>query len=490
MPRTLTGKIVAVLTGLVFLISIFYIGLTVVVTRLNFQEITQNLNRSLAANVVNEPLLTDDREIDMAVFKLAFDRLMDINPAIELYLIGPDGRILAFSAPQGTVQRDRIDLAPVHAFLDGATPYPIRGDDPRDAGARKVFSAAPISGVGTPEGYVYIVLGGQQHDTVTRMFQGSFILRLTAGIAGASALVSLAAGFLSFNWLTRRLRRLGDIVDAFRQSDFRAPVRLPQWRRDRGGDEIDRLGLTFEQMSERIADQVHLLEHADASRRELIANISHDLRTPMAALQGSLETLQIKADSLTGPEKERYLDLALKHSKRLGRLVAELFELATLESPASQLHIEPFSIGELVQDVAQKFALAAEQKQLTFETTIPEVAPFVTGDIGLIERVLDNLIGNAIKFTPAGGTVAVALIAEADHIVARVSDTGCGIADEDLPRIFDRFYRVDRHAAGAPEGTGLGLAIAKRTLQLHGSPIDVVSRVGGGTTFSFQLAVA
>ena len=489
MPRTLTSKIVTALTGLVFIISIFYIGLTIVVTRLHFQEITQNLNRSLAANVVSEPLLTDDREINEAAFKAAFDRLMHINPSIELYLLDAAGQIIAFSAPPGKVQRDSVSLDPVHAFLDGTTPFPIRGDDPRDSRARKIFSAARLHGLGALEGYVYIVLGGEKHDSVARMVQGSFILRLAAGVAGVSALVSLAAGFLSFNWLTRRLRRLGDIVNAFRQSDFREPVRLPQWRRT-SGDEIDDLGLTFERMSERIAEQVRMLEHADTSRRELIANISHDLRTPMAALQGSLETLQLKADSLSDEDKRRYLELALKHSERLGRLVVELFELATLESPSSQLHVETFSIAELVQDIAQKFAMAADKKDITFETEIPEGAPFVSADIGLIERVLDNLLENAIKFTPAGGTVRIALALENDRIVARVSDTGCGIAAEDLPRIFDRFYRVDRHHPAASDGTGLGLAIAKRTLQLHGSPIDVESEVGAGTTFSFQLAVA
>ena len=184
---------------------------------------------------------------------------------------------------------------------------------------------------------------------------------------------------LFINWLTRRLRRLSAAVEAFKKGDFQAAMNLGRWRRGPRGDEIDALGITVEQMSRRIVDQIRQLRHADATRRELIANISHDLRTPLTSLQGYLETLLIKEGTLSEAERRHYLDLATKHGKRLSQLTAELFELAMLESQGPELHFEPFSLAELVQDVAQKFELEAEKHALRLETEIPPGAPFVSG---------------------------------------------------------------------------------------------------------------
>jgi signal transduction histidine kinase len=180
----------------------------------------------------------------------------------------------------------------------------------------------------------------------------------------------------------------------------------------------------------------------------------------------------------------------LKHSRRLGRLIEELFELATLDSRDTRLHSETFSLGELVQDVAQQFRPEAQSRGLRLETRIPEATTFVSGDIGLVERLLENLIENAIKYTPAGGTVSLSLEPGEDGVLTRVADTGRGIARKDVGRVFERFYRGDGRHAGAPEGVGLGLAIASRIVQLHGSTIDVDSAPGRGTTFSFRLPPA
>jgi signal transduction histidine kinase len=181
------------------------------------------------------------------------------------------------------------------------------------------------------------------------------------------------------------------------------------------------------------------------------------------------------------------LEIAAKQSGRLGNLVAELFELAKLDSQETPVHCEAFSLAELVQDVAQKFQLAAEHKQIRLQTHFRADLPFVFADIGLIERALENLIENALRYTLQGGTVTVALIHEQSKIIVCVSDTGCGIPGEELPYIFDRFYRVGKDQRS--EGAGLGLAITKRILQLHGSMIEAHSTLIGGTTIGFQLPV-
>jgi two-component system OmpR family sensor kinase len=275
-------------------------------------------------------------------------------------------------------------------------------------------------------------------------------------------------------------------MDEFRQSDFADQPRVAVSPRA-GGDEVHRLASTFEEMADRMVLQVQKLKEVDLLRRELVANVSHDLRTPLASLQGYLDTLLLKEGVLTREEQRRFLEIASKHSMRLGRLVAELFELAKLDAQVTPLRLEPFSIAELVQDVVQKYQLRAQQGGIALTAaTDPEQLPLVSGDIALIERVLENLIDNAIRHTPAGGAITIALTPEGERVRVQVSDTGVGISEEHLPHIFDRFYRAEQPVRG--DGAGLGLAIAKRILELHGTLLEAESRVDEGTTFVFSVA--
>ena len=277
-------------------------------------------------------------------------------------------------------------------------------------------------------------------------------------------------------------------MEAFKKSDFNNTIPLPVRFNGKPGDEIDNLGSTFREMSERIIQQVKQLEHNDSSRRELVANVSHDLRTPLASLQGYLETLSLKKELLSNEEQHTYIDIALQHCNRLQKLISELFELSTLENQGAQLHFEAFSMSELIQDVSQKFQLEAQNKNIQMSVDIPNQPAMVSADISLIQRVLENLIENAIKYTPDGGNIHINLDNGNNKVATSITDTGQGIPSEDLPHIFERFYRVDKHRQ--TEGTGLGLAIAKRIIQLHDSNIDVVSFPNTGTTLSFNLPTA
>jgi len=488
MLRRLSAKLTGTLLAIIAVTCVAWIALTLFATRLYQEEVDQSLNSPLAHYIARAYPLITDGTVNRDALTGLFDQLMVINPRIEVYLLDLEGHILAFSAEPGRVKRDRVDLGPVQSWIAGPDALPLRGDDPRDLRGSKPFSAAEVYDGETLAGYLYVVLGGEEYQSVADMLAGSYILRLAVGAGAIGVLLALAVGILSFAWLTRRLTRLTAAVEAFREAGFETPAKAGLWRR--GGDEIDSLGIAFEEMSQRIADQIEQLQRADATRREMVANISHDLRTPLASLQGYLETLSMKQDSFSDEEKRRYLELAVRQGERLARLIAELFELTMLDSSGTRLNFEPFSLPELVQDVAQKFRPEAERKRLSLETEIPESAPFVRADIGLIERVLENLIENAIKYTPEGGTVRLSLAPDVTGIEMRVSDTGRGIAEEDRGRIFERFYRAEKSRGEAPEGAGLGLAITRRILQLHDCPIDVESVLGRGTSFTFRLPLA
>lgn len=298
--------------------------------------------------------------------------------------------------------------------------------------------------------------------------------------------LALAVGVLAFALLTRRLRRLSSAMMAFRQHDFvLAEPLLAKLARPQ--DELDQLRNVFVEMAERISEQVQGLRQVDTLRRELITNVSHDLRTPLAALQGYLETLQLKGETLSEADKQLYLKAASKHSERLNKLISDLFELSRLDSQAVVAHAEAFPLQELAQDIILKFQGRAQNQQVKL-TLAAEESPFVYADLGLIERVLTNLIDNALRYTPAGGEVKLELSRRSDGLQVVVSDTGRGIAEKDLPHIFERFFRVAQDSS--TEGTGLGLAISQRILMLHKETIEVQSELGKGTRFWFRLPFA
>jgi two-component system OmpR family sensor kinase len=467
--KTLYGKLSAVLFLLFLAVGILFVLLTLFTTRVYLQEMTQKLNRSLAGHIASEtPLLKGGRVNEDAAGGL-FHMVMAVHPGIEVYLLDRDGRILAYSAPPGKVKRTRVSLAPVNAFLRGTAAFPILGDDPRSPDRRKVFSVATVPPQGPVEGYLYVILGGEAYDTVSRMLRGSYIVRLSTWAAGGGVLFALLAGLLLFHRLTYRHRRLARAVETFQRSGFSEyPDSLGTIDEGTAGDEIERLRSAFARMAERIVRQIRELRRADRLRRELVTHVSHDLRTPLTSLQGYLETLSLKEESLPPEERKEYLRVAWSHCRRLSTLVSELFEASRLDSPDVTVRAERFSLADLVQDRA----------------------PFAVGDVALIDRVLENLLGNALRHTPEGGTITIAAEQEGGKWIVRVSDTGCGIAPEQLARLFDPAAARGGEPAGEGEGAGLGLVIARRIAELHGSELTVRSALGAGTTFAFTLPCA
>ena len=469
MRKSLYAKLAAVLLALCAAVGAVYVGVTLAATRMYLDEVNQKLNRGLARTILAEKPVIKDSKIDWHMLYNVFDALMAVNPSIEIYLLDDAGNITAFSAPKGKVKLKAVNLAPIRRFLAGGR-LPIKGDDPREPGQPKIFSvvAAPNGG------YLYVILAGEQYRSAMQQLRTSWILQQSIAVAVGAAIFAVIAGLLLFKAMTRPLRKLATEMDAFRLSGAAAPP-PPQEK----ADEVERLSRSFADLADRVTK-------VDQLRRELIANVSHDLRTPLASLQGYLDTLLLKEGQLTADEQRRFIEIASKHSERLGKLVDELFELAKLDSQVTPIKVESFSIAELVQDVVQKFQLRAQQNDVALEAGVRPDLPLVRGDIALMERVLENLIENAIRHTPAGGSVTVSLVPHGERFAVRVADTGSGISEEHLPHIFDRFYR----ASDTKGGAGLGLAIAKRILELHGTTLSAESEVDRGTTFTFALSVA
>lgn len=444
------------------------------------QAVTQRLNESVAMYVSDELQLISHGIANTDALKQLAHHAMIINPAIEVYLLDPQGRVLDHALPREQVVQRQVDLQPVAEFLQHSKALPILGDDPSDPALQKVFSAHEVRFAERLEGYIYIVLEGKRRQDLEHSIMQDQVFRVSAlGLVGALTFGLLAA-LLIFARLTRRLRRVSQKTEWFFR-DEESPLAA------REGDEIQRLESAVNTMQQRITRQMGQIREADDMRRELIANISHDLRTPLTNMLGYIETLLLKQGQLSAEQQQQYLVITRNHGRRLGRLVGDLFELAKLDNNAVEPHKEPFSLSELAQDVVQDFSMRAEQQGVALNISGDLAQAQVNADIHLIERVLENLIDNALRHTPKGGTVRIEIQRQESGVRCSVSDTGEGIESQDVPYIFNRFFHVRDNRQQSLTSTGLGLAIVKRILDLHLSPINVESRLHQGTTFVFEL---
>ncbi len=253
------------------------------------------------------------------------------------------------------------------------------------------------------------------------------------------------------------------------------------------GDEIGDLARAINGMAEKLSADIVRLQKLERVRSEFLGNVSHELRTPIFSLQGFLETLLDGA--LDDPAVNReFLEKAHRHAERLNALLNDLIEISRIESGEMQMSFRYFSLEEFLESVREEMQPLAARKGLTL-LLAPPAPPGENayGDRDRLKQVMVNLIDNAIKYTETGGSVTLSAERSDDRWIVRVKDSGIGIAQEHLPRIFERFYRVDRDRSRDAGGTGLGLAIVKHIVEAHGGNIGVASTPGRGSTFSFSL---
>jgi signal transduction histidine kinase len=292
--------------------------------------------------------------------------------------------------------------------------------------------------------------------------------------------VSVAFGAYAASSLTQRMNQLRRAAHRIAAGDLSARVEV------KGRDELSELSDNFNQMAAQLEASDRRQKELDNMRRDLIAWASHDLRSPLTSIRVVIEAL---ADGVVDDPAARqtYLATAQSDIRSMSHMIDDLFEMAQIDAGGLHLDLMPASLHDVVSDVLTRMRAVAEQRQVTLEGQVDPAVDPIQLDPQKIERVLTNLIGNAIRHTPAGGRVDVQADRAGEFVRVRIIDTGEGIPAIDLPHIFDRFYRGDASRSRMTGGAGLGLAIAKGIVEAHHGRISVQSEIGHGTTFEIVL---
>jgi len=338
--------------------------------------------------------------------------------------------------------------------------------------------AVPIASHDGQANFIVYIIDNKQ--TVQNLNAEIFTIILRAVLIGFA--IAVIISLIISKTLISPIQGMTKAAEAMADGDFSKKIPVET------ADEVGILAKTFNDMAAQIETMLEELQRVETLRREFVANVSHELRTPLTNIRSYAETISDNQD-IPPETEEEFLRIIINQSDRMTKIVQDLLELSRYDSGASVIAPEEFSIDQAVRDVYAAIALEARKRGHVLNLELEWKLPHIKGDRAKIEQVLMNIISNAIKYTPDGGTIAIYSGTSDGCVWVKIEDTGVGIPPEDLLHVFDRFYRVDKARSRESGGTGLGLSIAKEIVSRHGGDITIESKPGTGTSVTVKLPI-
>lgn len=442
---------------LVFLImGISYLFISLSLSNHYLQQVQTRIHIHVADSIIQDHQLVNQGQMSQAAIGSTFNRYMQLNPHLELYLTDLNGKILQYSADAKKIKRHQIDTLPLRAQLNtdsGDKPEFPMGDDPRSLSEKKPFSVAYLPNKEHPEGFLYVIIQDSIEQEANRQLQESILLELSAWSVLSSLIIGLLLGGVLFYHLAKRISNLSQTITRFKEQP-ELPIAPPKQIKD----EIDLLENTFMEMSVQIQQQMRQLSQTDQQRRFMISSLSHDLRTPLTNMLGYME-------QLLQTQPSEYLNIAYQNGLKLKHYLDQLFEFAKLDVDSFKLHQQELSLSEFCFDIFKQYeATYPEQKwQIQIQKNI--IYEF---DVNQLERAIRNLIDNAIKH--GQGSITLELEQKEDFIQFKVCDQGPLLKHNDDTLAFDLFkpsMLAFNKSQGVNSGSGLGLAIVNSIAEKH-----------------------
>jgi signal transduction histidine kinase len=429
-PVAIFRRIYIAVFLLVALLGLLFIGVTYMATTSFYAASTQLLNKDVAGHIAKFTSPYGREGFDRQKADSVFYEAMVISPSAEVYFLDTTGRVIYFHGAPGEIQRWQVSVEPLQRYIrTGGLQY-VNGPDPRDPDHAKIFSAAAVEGERGKMGYIYVILGNEQYRSVTQMLVNS---RVTPIVLGAVLLI-LALSLLITALYIRRAKRQFELIE-----------------------------------------NINRVTASEKERRDFMVNISHDLRTPLAIVRGYAETLQLKKGQLSVEEEKAYGELVVSKIRQVEKMVGQLFELSKMESASFEMRREPFVFSEILQEVVRGRGYKIECQNC-------EEGSYVDADISMMERVLQNLVVNAVAYSRNGGKVVIRLDRTGEELIFRIENEG-------EPLRADLIQWLNGTEGVRPARPAIGLEIVRKILLLHGYAFGVEVLAGGINVMTFRMPV-
>lgn len=473
---------IVIFTLIAFLGFVFIIITYLAVTNYH-QATTQLLNKDVAQHIAEFTKALTPDGLNKSQADSVFQNAMVMNPNAEVYFLDSSGRVIYFEATEEEIKERNVPLKDVLRYLEKEGKEYIKGTDPKDPSTRKIFSAAVVHTQNKSVGYIYVVLGSEKSAGIMGLLFGSHVI--TLAIKGFIIVILLSLIFSL--WYLKRIRKnfyqIVEVLERFESGDYTARFGAKKVH------DLEIVPQAFNKMADLLSSSIDKLTRSEQERKDFIATISHDLRTPLSIARGYVETLILKKEkgNITAEEQEEYCQLILGKILQIEKMAKQLFELSKMEAVEFVARKEPFVLSEIVQEAVNTFQVVAKEKNISLDCIQCLYHVWVEADVSMMERVVQNLVDNAVKNTPGGGWIKAGITVEGNDLVFTIENTGPPLTDDLLQWINDlkdggfTNYKTSLKS-------GLGLVIVQKILHLHGASLK--AHVTSGTNiFTFRLPV-
>jgi signal transduction histidine kinase len=442
---------------------------------------TQLLNKDVAAHIAEFTSPFENNGINKKKADSVFHDAMVISPGAEVYFLNPVGKVIAFHASEKDIRLWNVPLQHIQKLIESKGEKYIKGADPKDPSNPKIFSAAEVNGKTKKLGYIYVILSSNQQVTKTlyNSYLGSLLLKALFVVIAVSVIFS----FIYINRIKRGFNQMIPVFDRFEKGDLTARFETKE-----AHDEMAPITHSFNKLADLLVYNINRLTNSEKERKDFIANISHDLRTPLSIARGYTETLLMKNGQQVTPDKqEEFLQLVHRKIRQVEHMVKQLFDLSKMEF-AESMNKEPFVLSEIVQETVNNYQLIAGEKKVILKCTQCQYHVWVNADIAMMERVFQNLIDNAIKNTPQDGDIQVSIVANDKELIFAIENSGSSIP-ADIVSWINQSEDESSFSGSRPAKLGLGLLIVKKILHLHQYYFKAEVNVGVGNRFTIIMPI-
>jgi signal transduction histidine kinase len=478
------GRIAVLVFTLITVLGILFIAITYLATTNYHQASTQLLNKEVAAHIAKFTSPFEANGINKQKADSVFRDAMVLSPSSEVYFLDTAGNIIAFHATSKEIRLWSIPLANIHQYIAAKGQKYIKAPDPRDPSRSKIFSAAEVRGKVKRLGYIYVILTSKSAENVMSTLLDSHISSLTIKAVAAIILLSLLISMFYLMRLRKSFNRMIDVLQRFEGGDY--TVRFHEGEQD----DLAPVGHAFNKMAGLLSQNINNLTKSEQERRDFIAIISHDLRTPLSIARGYAETVLMTKDGeqTSDAKRQEYIQMILLKIQQVETMVKQLFELSKMEAAEFKPNKEPFVLSEIVQEIVNTFQLTAGEKAISLRCTQCQYHVWVHADVGLMERVVQNLIENALKSTPEGGSIQISITLDQQNLVFSIANTGDPLPD-DLLQWINHFKEESDLLSKRPAKLGLGLLIVQKILLLHGTSLEAYTQDSSRNIFNFPIPI-